>query len=526
MMTPLRSAPGIALAAALALVLGAGCNMLTGASDLALDGEGSGANSTLGAGGSGLGHPGPGGAGSSGGSSTGGSEPSQGMVLADGVYLDEIAIFQGVKRPLMQGGVAAGSAVSVVANRDGLLRVYAHADGAYDGGVVTARLTIGAGPAIDEQVTVGGMGIDGNLASTINFQLPGAVLQPGVGYSVQLLRDPAQSSGANAAAGYPPSGQDSLAVESSGSRLRVALLPIEYDADGSGRLPDTSGAQVEAFRQGFLGRYPVPAVEVTVLDPMPWSTPVTAYGDGWDSLLTSVADLRSARGVGEDEYMFGMFDPAGSIGEYCGGGCVAGLGFVPDAVDVWGRAAIGLGYGEVTVETALHEIGHTHGRQHAPCGGPAGVDPSYPYPNADIGSWGYDIVSGQLLSPGEHVDMMSYCSPTWLSDYTYQALFERIRFVNGAKIVVPDELKNRTYDRVRIGADGSLRWLPSIQLEMPPMAQSMAVELQHGGVSKTVQGSYYPFDHLPGGVLFVARSAPFEALRVHAAGQTRTLLKP
>jgi len=55
---------------------------------------------------------------------------------------------------------------------------------------------------------------------------------------------------------------------------------------------------------------------------------------------------------------------------------------------------------------------------------PNSVDPHYPYPNATIGVYGVDTADDVLLEPSANYDMMSYCGPEWVSDYTYEALFQ------------------------------------------------------------------------------------------------------
>ncbi len=88
------------------------------------------------------------------------------------------------------------------------------------------------------------------------------------------------------------------------------------------------------------------------------------------------------------------------MAQFCGGGCVAGLGMIGGSQDAYSRAAIGLGYsGEIATETAVHEIGHTHGRQHSPCGGAQGTDPAYPYQDGSIGVWGYDLLDKNSSLP-------------------------------------------------------------------------------------------------------------------------------
>jgi hypothetical protein len=67
---------------------------------------------------------------------------------------------------------------------------------------------------------------------------------------------------------------------------------------------------------------------------------------------------------------------------------------------------------------AAHELAHNWGRNHAPCGGPSGVDTQYPQPDGSIGIYGLDVAA-QALKPPTHGDVMGYCEPKWIGDYTY-----------------------------------------------------------------------------------------------------------
>jgi hypothetical protein len=84
--------------------------------------------------------------------------------------------------------------------------------------------------------------------------------------------------------------------------------------------------------------------------------------------------------------------------------------------------------------TMAQEIAHNFGRRHAPCGGPANVDPNYPAPNASIMEYGFDdsavTATGMdvaVYSPANYRDFMSYCDPAWISPYTFKALFNKFR---------------------------------------------------------------------------------------------------
>ena len=69
--------------------------------------------------------------------------------------------------------------------------------------------------------------------------------------------------------------------------------------------------------------------------------------------------------------------------------------------------------------TIAHELGHNMNLAHAPCGDPADTDPSFPYPDGNIGAWGYDFRDGGSLVGPEEKDLMGYCRPRRISDYHF-----------------------------------------------------------------------------------------------------------
>jgi hypothetical protein len=92
---------------------------------------------------------------------------------------------------------------------------------------------------------------------------------------------------------------------------------------------------------------------------------------------------------------------------------------------------------------AAHEIGHTLGRAHPVTKGSDAAnrkcgqsedDSGYPYDYAQIGSSddteGFDAGDASLKQPKrvypgtQWTDVMSYCAEQWLSDYTYEAMYQ------------------------------------------------------------------------------------------------------
>ncbi|MYG47965.1 MAG: hypothetical protein F4164_01055, partial [Gemmatimonadales bacterium] len=112
-----------------------------------------------------------------------------------------------------------------------------------------------------------------------------------------------------------------------------------------------------------------------------------------------------------------------------------------------------------------HELGHNMSLQHAPCGNPSGVDPSFPYANGSSGAWGYDFTAGTLVSPNRP-DLMSYCRPEWISDYHFtNALRDRL-FDEGAP--APDAPTASLLLWGGMDGAGDLFLEPAFVVEAPP----------------------------------------------------------
>jgi hypothetical protein len=230
--------------------------------------------------------------------------------------------------------------------------------------------------------------------------------------------------------------------------------------------------------------------------------------------------MRSSANVDPQTYYYGVFEPEESFYSFCSYGCVLGLSTLGSPDDVWSRASIGLGYsGDTSVETMVHEVGHAHGREHAPCGlGGQTSDPGYPYSKAELGVWGYDYINNELLKASSHVDMMSYCSPIWLSDYTYGALYDRIKAIKGQRSARSADGK-RSYRSMVVEPNGDLVLGDMMTVLGEPKGAPQVVEWIDGqGESvKQVDGYFYPFSHIEGGIILTEEPLfPFESARLVA----------
>lgn len=120
--------------------------------------------------------------------------------------------------------------------------------------------------------------------------------------------------------------------------------------------------------------------------------------------------------------------------------------------------------------SVAHELGHNMSLQHAPCGGPFGVDPSFPYPDGSMGVWGYDFRDGgNLVHPGTP-DLMSYCrDPAWISDYHFTNALRYRLFDESLPPLATVAAETRSLLLWGgAGADGELYMNPAFVVDAPP----------------------------------------------------------
>jgi hypothetical protein len=427
---------------------------------------------------------------------------------AGGVAITEVAIYQGVKIPLMKNGQGTSGNAPVVAGRPALVRVFVAPGAGFSSRQLTALLDLkSSDPNVKPQtvsIQVSSASGESNLASTFNFTLPPEQVTPDLSLNVSLHEPSGTSVGTpDAQVAWPAQGQASVGAQQSGP-VRLTIVPFRYNADGSGRLPDTSSQQMQVYHDIVFAMYPTNKVELELRAPVDYNYYV-GPSSGWSSWLDTLCDLRSSDNVDPKQYYFGIMAPKASWSGYGGG--IAGLGNVPDASGNWGRCAVGLGFTGADPDGLImaHELGHTHGRPHAPCG--VSGEP-FPYSGAKIGSWGYDLLSGKLKDPGSYRDVMSYCDPQWISDVNYAKLFKRIQYINASYYVVP--LPPKRYRKLLVDVDGSLHWGGSIELREQPVGSERTVTLlgQDGAPSGSVTGTFMAFGEEPAGVLLIPDPGP------------------
>jgi hypothetical protein len=358
-----------------------------------------------------------------------------------GVTIAQIAAYQSIKIPIVQNQQAVTTSArlaDVVQGRDTMFRVFVTVDAGFAARELSARLTL-INTSSEQQYyakqMIRGNSSDADTASSFPIYVPADEIQADTRYRVEIVECTPTGMGMVRTPRFPATGDSPLDARETGI-LKIAIVPIVANS----MMPDTSDTALEVYRNYFMAMYPATEVQLTVIESVNANTPIN-----WSSTLEVVRRKRQSDAPEADTYYYGFLKPAATLREYCRGGCTAGVGYVGGVQSGQTRVSIGLAYAdEGSAAIMAHEIGHNHGRNHAPCapgGGISGVDQQYPHDGARLGTWGYDPRSRELLDPDETTDIMGYCDAKWVSDYTYQGLVERVAAINGAmplRLVSPE----------------------------------------------------------------------------------------
>ncbi|MFT4626320.1 MAG: hypothetical protein ACI8PZ_004997 [Myxococcota bacterium] len=437
----------------------------------------------------------------------------------EGLQIDSITFNQGVAITLVEDGDPIGTQMPIVTDRPAWVRVFVDVDeDIWEERDIIGQLTVKNGGdevVLEDVSTIRADSDPFTKRTTLNFDIEADLVRERTTYSVELVEaDATRGEGKKRQTTWSSDDNPSILVGETDD-LEVVIIPIQYDSDGSGRLPDVSDPQIQRIADLFYSMYPVPTITITVSDPAPWPYYIGADGSGWGELLDAISNARSAASVADNVYYYGLFVPDDSFESFCRRGCVLGLSYLAFSErDVWARASIGVGWsGDVTSETMAHEVGHAHGREHAPCG-LYDWDRNYPHDNAALGAWGYDLLTREMFPPLTTRDVMSYCSPIWVSDYTYSALFSRIRALGPAGA---QPLEERRWPSFTVDGDGvASRRGQDVPVRGMPGGQAVDVELLDGAgqVIGEQRGYVLPYGHISGGRVAVDVSDDVQGLRL------------
>lgn len=236
---------------------------------------------------------------------------------------------------------------------------------------------------------------EGSWSASINASVPGAVIMPELELVVEIDPGGANSLDSRMPVRIPPTGRMPVDVRDV-PPLDLTLVPLLWiENPDRSILSEIEGLSPDddLFWQTH-NLLPVGDLSISIRDEVFIS--VDPVYDNYPAILSETRAIHILDG--DQGHYMGVLRSGGGAALTGGRTFVSGLeGF-----------------------TIAHELGHNMGLGHAPCGSPGlfTVDASYPYADGSVGAWGYDI-RNDLLVPPDTKDLMSYCHPQWISDYSF-----------------------------------------------------------------------------------------------------------
>ena len=317
---------------------------------------------------------------------------------------------------LTQATQSLGHPVPLVAGEDALLRVFVVADTREQVPMPTvcAHFYIGSTktgswceqavmPSVPDRV------MEEDLDASANVLISGTFIQPGLEMAIEIDPDGALDPSLGISRRLPATGRAAVDVRDV-PPFNLTLVPFIWKINPDHSMEEqlqelTSESDLFRLTRDLL---PVKEFDLDVREAV-WTSnePID------DNKLNLLNELDAVRAMdGSDRYYKGILTSGGGIAQSGGFTTVSAL------VD----------------EVIAHELGHNFSLGHPPCGGPANPDPSYPYSDGSIGTWGYDLLNQTLLDPGTP-ELMSYCDPIWISGFYFnKALGYRLSLVEEAPL--------------------------------------------------------------------------------------------
>ena len=354
--------------------------------------------------------------------------PARGISITQVEANQGTAIFVGEAGEWVAGEDRLGP---LVRDRDTLIRVHYDVDPSWTPREIEARLLLefqdGSQKTLTQTRMVAGPSEPNTLSGTFYFGLVAAdgEVSPAMTFKVEL-HETVDGAGTGLGEGVwqTPLEPELLGIESAPMELKIVFVPYHHLYGSIDRLADTSDANMKIITDRLYEQNAVSELIWEVHEPVVWDLEMNNLG----AVLGPTTALRDNEMAFPNVYYHALFPiPGGGVAGVAGIASIAGDGKGEGDQRV---SATALGNSvNGAADTVVHEVGHNAGMPHVYCpyAQAASPDPSYPTANGLLGQWGFGIISFKLYSPTSTYDYMSYCGPSWISTWSWNKSFERIR---------------------------------------------------------------------------------------------------
>jgi len=331
---------------------------------------------------------------------------------------------------ITQGPQRPDGSVPLVTGRNGYLRVFVEADQATTMvPAVNALIRDANGNTLLSQAIpapAGGVSNttidDAQFSLSWNLPLPGSAIQPGATLVVTAT-PPAGYQGDTSELSFPATGSPMPLSPVTVAPLGVRMFPIQT-GDGSTGSLQSATIPLASWADALNRIYPLETINIQVGPVFESAIVLGAQGSVGRLLMDlrwkQITDGAGAAAAPNPTYYYGVF-------AYNPLNATNGMSIMRMLGDEQPNSSgIGNDRGPLTIDgqngvnTFVHEMGHMLGQAHSPCGDAPKPNPAYPYPDGNLGANFMVVDQGTLRSATSADDIMSYCWPRLISDWTYE----------------------------------------------------------------------------------------------------------
>jgi hypothetical protein len=465
---------------------------------------------------------GAGGTSDAGGPTFDGGDPDTGT-FASNIRLTDLAFNQGVDIPIATAGAVVDPAnrlAGLVKQRQGLVQAVWATDTGFTDRTIEARLTLRYSDGsqlvlIDQRMVTAAVKADKTkLDGTFHWLLDKTQVRPDMQYSVGLFEIAGGASPATRPR-IPATGTAPLGVPADEMVLEITFVPVTIN----NVTPVLTGQNLQDTLDGYYDWNPVHDVKMTM------HAPITVTSKTIDAVLTATSKLRSSESANSKMYYIGL--PSNAQTGWSGVSNITGTGKNEDRSSASPMSNTAGNFPtDKTWEFVVHETGHAQGMEHNPGCNASGTNPNWPWPNSTkTNTLGYDIKYKVMRGAQDYADYMNYCEPAWVSSFTYNNTFTRIKLLSTWPLLADPVDYSGWVLRGLVRAQGKGQWwsVPGGPVD-PPGATPVRVRvsLKSGG-ERWVNGTEQPLD---GGALksfhavLPAKTTELRAITVYGATET------